>query len=378
MSLMQEIARPASPLPTGVGRRVRVGYLSPHNPHDRTAFSGTAHHMVRALAARGDISLTILGGHRPVGLAHRLMRRFGRARDIDPARIDYTGLDLVIGLAASDLIAQIPATMRVPVLHVTDATPGFLREVYGWAVPPSADTIERQVVARAALTVYSSLHMARRAADEFGHIARDAACVPFGTNLDTPPTAAPAKAATGPLRLLWVGRQWDRKGGPLAVAMLDLLRARGVDAVLTLVGDVPAAVKDHPGVAAIGPLDRNRPGESLRLSGLYAAAHLFVLPTRADCTPMVIAEANAHATPVLVTDVGGVASLVVPGRTGQMLPLSAGPVDWAEAAAGMLKDPVRHGQLCRAAFDHANQRLTWSAWAQDVIALATLPRVRAA
>jgi glycosyltransferase involved in cell wall biosynthesis len=79
-----------------------------------------------------------------------------------------------------------------------------------------------------------------------------------------------------------------------------------------------------------------------------------------------------------VTDVGGIGSLVVPGRNGHILPLDAGAAAWAQAAAALLRDPEGHAQMCRASFAHAHQRLSWSAWAQDTLAFATSPRVLAA
>jgi glycosyltransferase involved in cell wall biosynthesis len=54
-----------------------------------------------------------------------------------------------------------------------------------------------------------------------------------------PADPEPARAElTGPLRLLYVGRLSPRKGPQVAVATLQELRSRGVDARLTLVGSV--------------------------------------------------------------------------------------------------------------------------------------------
>jgi glycosyltransferase involved in cell wall biosynthesis len=138
--------------------------------------------------------------------------------------------------------------------------------------------------------------------------------VVFGTNCDDLPARLPVKPAPAPLRLLWVGSQWGRKGGEIALASARMLRAAGVDVHLTLAGDVPAEIAPAPWLQVAGYLDKRRPREAARLNALYASAHLFLLPTRADCTPMVLAEAGAHGTPVLVTDTGGVGSLVAEGR----------------------------------------------------------------
>ena len=115
--------------------------------------------------------------------------------------------------------------------------------------------------------------------------------------------------------------------------------------------------------------DKNDPAAEDRLNRLFAEAHLFVLPTRADCTPMVVAEANAWGTPVLITDTGGIASLMASeGGNGRMLAPEAGPEDWAGAIRALAADPAAYAALCRTSFDHARARLTWEAWARDLVA----------
>jgi glycosyltransferase involved in cell wall biosynthesis len=123
------------------------------------------------------------------------------------------------------------------------------------------------------------------------------------------------------------------------------------------------------GAIRLGYLDKNRPRQAARLARAFGEAHLFILPTRADCTPMVVAEANIHGTPVLITDTGGIGSLMAEGRNGRMLPMAAGPDDWAAAIHDLTADPKAHAALCRSSFAHARDRLTWEAWARDVTAL---------
>jgi glycosyltransferase involved in cell wall biosynthesis len=379
MSALQETRPFAEAILGAVRRPLKVGLLSPHNPYDRTTFSGTAHHMAEALRQRSEVNLRVLGPHRPARAGDRVLRRLIPARPIEVDRLDLSGLDLVIGLTATGLLDQLAAVSRVPFVHVTDATPSFLRECYGWEVPPGSDALEERVVARAALTVYSSRYMARRASLEFGiEMGQRLTAIPFGANVDTLPGQSPDKPVASPLRLFWVGGDWDRKGGALAVATLDELRARGVDARLTIAGAIPPGLRGHPGVERVGYLDKNNPRDARRLSRLYAEAHVFVLPTRADCTPMVVAEANVHGTPVLITDVGGVGSLMEDGRNGRMMPLAAGPREWAEAVRALTRDPGRYAALCRSSFAHAHGRLTWRAWARDFTALLHQERIETA
>jgi glycosyltransferase involved in cell wall biosynthesis len=59
---------------------------------------------------------------------------------------------------------------------------------------------------------------------------------------------------------------------------------------------------------------------SLALRRWFVAADLLLLPSHAEGRPTVIYEAMASATPVLASDVGGVAEQVVDGETGVLLP----------------------------------------------------------
>ena len=56
------------------------------------------------------------------------------------------------------------------------------------------------------------------------------------------------------------------------------------------------------------------------LRRLYAESDAFVLPTIADCFSIASIEAMAAGLPVAVSNVGGVADIVVDGQTGFLLP----------------------------------------------------------
>jgi glycosyltransferase involved in cell wall biosynthesis len=369
MFLPQSAFPTIDPITVRTHRTLRVGFLSPHNPHDATAFSGTAHHMAKALSREEGLEVTILGNHKPLRASGRLFRRLRRPVGFSFDPWEAAGLDLVLGLAATEQLARLSERSNVPYVHVTDATPSFLRDVYGWNVPREADLREARVVRHAALTLYSSRHMAARAVAELGAESGRIAAVSFGANFDRMPEAMPEKPPYDPLRLLWVGSSWERKGGAMALAAFEGLRRTGRAVRLDLAGDVPLNLRLPPGAMRAGYLDKTRPREAARLLRLFREAHLFVLPTRADCTPMVLAEANAHGTPVLVTDTGGVASLVEEGRNGWMLPPGARPEDWAAAIREMTADRKVHAALCRSSFDHAVKTLCWDAWARQAAML---------
>lgn len=103
-------------------------------------------------------------------------------------------------------------------------------------------------------------------------------------------------------RLIGVGGLIDRKGPLTAVETLAALRARGVDADLTWVGDGPLRDAVRRRAADLGVLDRvhltgTLPGPEL--DRRYEAADLLLLPTRGDNFCVVAAEALVHGRPIV-------------------------------------------------------------------------------
>ena len=77
---------------------------------------------------------------------------------------------------------------------------------------------------------------------------------------------------------------------------------------------------------------------------LLAAFDVYAMSSRSEEMPIAVLEAMASGLPVVGTDVGGMAEVVVEGRTGQLVP--AGEVKaLAEALLALAADPARRGQM---------------------------------
>src|SRR5690606_16974402 len=69
--------------------------------------------------------------------------------------------------------------------------------------------------------------------------------IPFGANLEAIPSAHAVeqwieqRQQRSGCNLLFIGTQWERKGGPDALLFLDSLRNAGVQVTLTIVGCTP-------------------------------------------------------------------------------------------------------------------------------------------
>ena len=124
-----------------------------------------------------------------------------------------------------------------------------------------------------------------------------------------------------PLRLLFVGGDFTRKGGDLLLRWMRERAPEYCELDVVSGADVPPT----PRVTVHSGLSSNDP----TLRALFAGADLFVLPTRADCTPQVIMEAMASGLPVLTTEIAALPDML--GGTGVLIP----PDDYEALAAAL-------------------------------------------
>jgi glycosyltransferase involved in cell wall biosynthesis len=345
---------------------MNIGYLSNHNPLDRNAFSGTSYYMYRALSESSHCSVRMLGSYRrPRRIIDKLYKPASGPGLLTPKSFD--GLDVILSLVSSDLVEKCSPLTEVPVVHCTDATPGFLKDFYNMKVPADALEKEYHAYEAASLILFSSDFMLERALSEFGtSYAPKMAALPWGANLDSIPTVSPQKPPLKPLRLLFIGKDWNRKGGDVVIETLQELRRRGIFAELHLVGTKAGNAGMLENVIDHGYLNKNKRKDRLAIEALLNSSHFLILPTRADCTPMVVAEANSHGIPVLITDIGGIPSLMRAGQNGEMLSPEAGPDDYADRLMALSKDRAQYEALSRSSFEHFRERLTWAAWSDAV------------
>ncbi|MGI8968682.1 MAG: glycosyltransferase family 4 protein [Chloroflexota bacterium] len=131
-----------------------------------------------------------------------------------------------------------------------------------------------------------------------------------GVNLSLWPHSSPSSDG-GPMRILFVGGDFERKGGE---TLLQAFAALNTPCELHLV--TKAAIEPRQNVFVYHDVAPN----SDLLKQLFATADVFALPTLADCFPVAIQEAMAAGLPVVSTDVGAVGEAVREGMTGLLAP----------------------------------------------------------
>jgi glycosyltransferase involved in cell wall biosynthesis len=139
------------------------------------------------------------------------------------------------------------------------------------------------------------------------------------TNRFTPRTARqgePVSPVVG-----YVGRLSPEKNPALFLRAAARIHAHVPDARFVVVGDGPLRAELETLAATLGiDDDVTFAGECSDMPARYRALDLMLLTSWHEGTPLAILEAMACGVPVVATDVGGVAELIVSGTTGALVP----------------------------------------------------------
>jgi glycosyltransferase involved in cell wall biosynthesis len=160
--------------------------------------------------------------------------------------------------------------------------------------------------------------------------------VPGGANLDeglltaqppAPPPPAPGGAA--PLRLGFLGKDWQRKGGPFLLQLAEALAVRGLPTRVRAVGPDPAGLPRHPCLDPVGFLDRRRDGAAFVAE--VRSWHFGTLFSRAEAFGIGNRECLRLGVPVLAHAVGGIPATLPDAGCGMLFPPHPTPpmvADW--------------------------------------------------
>lgn len=166
--------------------------------------------------------------------------------------------------------------------------------------------------------------------------------------------------------VLYAGRIQRLKGADVAVEALARMRTPRVRLVVCGGPSGPDGLATmaalEGAVAAHGLHDRVHvvaPRPHHLLATLYRAADVVVVPSRSESFGLVALEAMACGRPVVAADVGGLSTLVDPGRTG-LLVAGRDPRDWAAALDRVVGDPARAAAMGAAGAERA-ARYGWGA-----------------
>lgn len=371
---------------------MRVGFLAPGAPFDVRTYSGVPFFTFNELKKRDIELIHIDGGDLFLSKSTHWLNRNARrltgkslfssepsfrlraaARKVDK-QVEEANLDVLICLNVDFLISFLRC--KTPIIHNSDATFAAIVNYYDayktlWA--PSrrrAMALTQRALDRPAYFSFPSVWAQQSAIQDYGVPVEKTTVIPYGANLIEPPKPrlTTEEHVEGACQLLFIGGNWERKGGPLAYQSFLALLEKGVDAYMTVVGVTPDL--EHPRLIKIGFLNKQKPDDLELYTRLWNEASFLFMPSQQETFGAIYSEAAANSVPVIACDTGGIGSCVIDGETGLLLERDAKPEEFAEAIKNVWDRPESYCSLSKAARTRYETTLNWSSWADQMLTLA--------
>ncbi len=270
---------------------------------------------------------------------------------------------------------------KQPIVLWTDALYASLLGFYPGFSSHSASSIEqgnkmtKECLTRCKLAIFSSDWAARTALEIYGTSKDKIKVVPFGANIQCNHTADDIRTllktrSRDTLKLLFIGKHWDRKGGDIVFKVTQALHAAGQPVELNLVGChppagtiIPAYIKCH------GFISKRTPEGVEKITRLLHESHFLFVPSRAECYGIVFAEANAFGLPCLTSYVGGISTAVKDHINGMTFGLDAPVEAYCNYLMQLMQQYDEYEKLALSAFHEYETRLNWKTATESVIQL---------
>ncbi|NHC33847.1 glycosyltransferase family 4 protein [Scytonema millei] len=232
--------------------------------------------------------------------------------------------------------------------------------------------MERAAIHNSKLAIYSSEWAAQKAIEFYQADPAKVKVVPFGANIENSKTLYEIKDLidSRPLtrcKLLFIGVDWFRKGGDVALKVAYQLNNLGLNTELTVIGSQPVAEGSLPSfVKPLGFISKSTREGKERIQQLIGESHFLILPSLADCSPIVLCEANSLGVPCLSTKVGGIPTIIKTGLNGELFDKEAEVLEYCKYIVHLFTNYKEYKALALSAFNEYQTRLNWEVAGQTV------------
>ncbi|MEN8696733.1 MAG: glycosyltransferase [Bacteroidia bacterium] len=271
------------------------------NNHVDVCYSPSAHYLQKKLAAFSHYFYKLKGKRINVYFNKYVAYLYGLSFSRKLKRIDP---ELIVCLGSGTELLYVDS--KVSSVLIADACFDLLHnsyEVYSNLIPNAikqAYNIEKKSLSHFDKIIYTSTWAQDAAKSAYPDLKTYT--INLGSNIGNYSSViVNNKKINANLNLLTVGTDYKRKGIDKAEKLAKKLKCK-----LTIIG-----------IDLL--LDKTKPDERQQLITKYKKADFFVLFPTADCTPIVINEANSFGLPVITFGVGGIPDMISAGKNGHIV-----------------------------------------------------------
>lgn len=267
---------------------------------------------------------------------------------------------------------------KQPIVLWTDAVYAALIGFYSpFSAHSSSSVAQGNLVtsaclSRCKLAVFSSDWAANNALQLYGTSKEKVKVVPFGANIDVYPDSLEIKdiikkRAKNVIKLLFLAKSWERKGGDVVLAVAKALHEAGHAVELKIVGYTPPNLNPIPSyVKCLGYVSKHTVEGKEQIRQILADTHFLFVPSRAEAYGIVFCEANAYGIPCLTTYVGGIGTIVKDHINGMTFALDVPITTYCEYIIDLMHDRTRYEALAFSSYHEYETRLNWKVATQQV------------
>jgi glycosyltransferase involved in cell wall biosynthesis len=372
----------------------RIILVTAYNPHDVSKWSGTLYFLFDALAKdAGTVKVEYIRG--ALGIfdftaraINKILRYFGMTLDSRfstayaviigtylSVRLLFAKSGTLLGIAASNELSYVKTSRDI--IYVSDGTFRAISALYPafqkfpkW-LKKQGDKNELRTLSKARYIIHPSRWANESARLHYGVPSDKLIEIPFGPNISGDWISRyylqKSISCTQPIKLIFVSADWERKNGAQAVEITKSLIDAGLNAHLTIIGDAPDYVVKFGFVDYMGFLHKSDHKQLAKLCQAYSESHFFLLPTVADASPIVFAEAQAFGLPSIAYDIGGTASAIVHGKTGLLFRIGTPANEFAKEILRYVKSPELYNELSMNCRKRYQESANWSSWSKVIL-----------
>lgn len=373
---------------------MKIGFVSTSDVNDKTAWSGTTHYIYKQLKEKFPDILIIS----PVNVKNVILKIICRSlefpfkffyrkkclslydsyflpkaqsRYIDNS-IKNISLDFLI---STNSMPFLYTKNNIPLIIITDATVKLLFYEYsggsGWTklFYKNLEKNSLKVTHKSALIVSSSKSTTRSLLDDYNIPSAKVVTIPFGANIDTTSRNKIRRVIekNKPVNFLFIGRDWERKGGSFAVILCDVLISRMVDVTLTVVGCKVPKEFERTYLKNYIYLNKNSNDDLALLTRLYELSHFFMVFSESEMYGIVFCEAAAFGLPVITFSVGGIPDIVINGFTGLALTKNTKSEVFADKIIRLINNSELYRSMSLEALKRYESVLNWDVFTESLI-----------
>jgi len=361
--------------------------VSSHDVSNIHSWSGLIYYIAKSLKDQNieidflDYSNTIKKINTLTKIKKKAYSLIGKSFDYsrDPEMVKKIGQEIETQLNENSGIIFSPSSIpiallntKLPKVFYCDATFAGLIDYYEEYFTISNETkkngliLEQKAFDNCSLAIFSSDWAAQTAINNYNVDYKKVKVIPFGANIECDRTEEDIKKiilnrSKFECNLLFIGVDWERKGGNMALSVTEKLRERGINAKLHIVGPkLNPIIEDNNYAIYHGFISKSTESGREKLDKLFSESHFFILPTKAEAFGLVFSEANSFGLPCIATNTGGIPTIIKDGINGKMFDINDEQMKYVDYIQNLLMNSINYEKLSYSSFIEYKNRLNWN------------------